>query len=269
MINDRHNSNTELIAQGLGNICSGLFGGIPATGAIARTAANVKNGGRTPISGIVHALVLLLILVVLMPYAAWIPMPVIAAILFMVAYNMCEWRQFVHICNTSPKSDISVLILTFVLTVVFDLVVAIEVGMIVAVLLFMKRMSDVTHVRAWKETDKSERYKNVPTLTEVFEIHGPMFFATSDMFTSLPLKDDTKILIIRMRNVPALDASAMRSLTGIYEMCKAKNITLIVSHVNKQPMKVMKKSGFYDTVGSEYFTANIDEALALAENLID
>lgn len=146
MISDRHNSNTELIAQGVGNICSGLFGGIPATGAIARTAANVKNGGRTPVAGMVHAVVLLLILVLLMPYAAWIPMPIIAAILFMVAYNMSEWRRFVSICKTAPKSDIAVLLLTFVLTVVFDLVVAIEVGLLVAVFLFMKRMADVyTH----------------------------------------------------------------------------------------------------------------------------
>lgn len=149
MIDDRHNSNTELIAQGVGNICSGLFGGIPATGAIARTAANVKNGGRSPIAGMVHAAVLLLILVVLMPYAAWIPMPIIAAILFMVAYNMCEWRSFVRICKTAPKSDILVLVVTFALTVVFDLVVAIEVGMLIALAMFMKRMADITHVRAW------------------------------------------------------------------------------------------------------------------------
>ncbi|MBP0963259.1 MAG: sodium-independent anion transporter, partial [Oscillospiraceae bacterium] len=139
MIGDRHNSNTELIAQGVGNICSGLFGGIPATGAIARTAANVKNGGRTPVAGMVHAVVLLLVLVVLMPYAAWIPMPIIAAILFMVAYNMSEWRQFVSICKTATKSDILVLVVTFALTVIFDLVVAIEVGMLIAMLLFMKR----------------------------------------------------------------------------------------------------------------------------------
>ena len=157
MIGDRHDSNTELIAQGAGNICSGLFGGIPATGAIARTAANVKNGGRSPVSGIVHAVVLLLILVLLMPYAAWIPMPIIAAILFMVAYNMSEWRQFVRICRRAPKSDILVLVLTFVLTVIFDLVVAIAVGMIVAVVLFMKRMADVTHVRAWSAADEHSK----------------------------------------------------------------------------------------------------------------
>lgn len=268
MIDDRHNSNTELIAQGAGNICSGLFGGIPATGAIARTAANVKNGGRTPISGIVHALVLLLILVVLMPYAAWIPMPVIAAILFIVAYNMSEWRQFVHICKTSPKSDITVLILTFVLTVVFDLVVAIEVGMVVTVLLFMKRMSDVTHVRKWSE-EVGGRFKQKPAETEVIEIHGPMFFATSDKFADVSLKEGTKVLILRMHNVPALDASAMRSLISIHNICKDKNITLVISHANVQPLSVMKKSGFYESVGSNNFVANIDEALILAENLCD
>ncbi len=153
MISSRHNSNTELIAQGAGNICSAMFGGIPATGAIARTAANVKNGGRTPIAGMVHAVVLLLILVVLMPYAALIPMPIIAAILFMVAYNMSEWRHFADICKTAPKSDIIVLVITFVLTVVFDLVVAIEVGMLLAAFLFMKRMAEVTEVRKWTDVE--------------------------------------------------------------------------------------------------------------------
>lgn len=268
MINDKHNSNTELIAQGLGNICSGLFGGIPATGAIARTAANVKNGGRTPIAGIVHALVLLLILVVLMPYAAWIPMPIIAAILFMVAYNMCEWRQFVKICKTAPKSDILVLVTTFVLTVVFDLVVAIEVGMLIAVVLFMKRMADVARIRTWKDnTEDSERLKNIPENTEVVEFEGPMFFASSETFSSIAIKENTKTVIIRMRNVPALDATAMRSLFDILETCKKSDITLILSHANEQPLSVMKKSGFYDEAGEKNFLPNIDEALEYAENL--
>ncbi len=268
MINDKHNSNTELIAQGLGNICSGLFGGIPATGAIARTAANVKNGGRTPVAGIVHALVLLLILVVLMPYAAWIPMPIIAAILFMVAYNMCEWRQFVKICKTAPKSDILVLVTTFVLTVVFDLVVAIEVGMLIAVVLFMKRMADVARIRTWKEnTDDSERLKDIPEGTEVIEFEGPMFFASSETFASIAIKENTKTVIIRMRNVPALDATAMRSLFDILETCKKSDITLILSHTNEQPLSVMKKAGFYDEAGAQNFLPNIDEALAYAEKL--
>ena len=193
MLKDKHNSNTELIAQGVGNIFSGLFGGIPATGAIARTAANVKNGGKTPIAGIIHALVLLLVLVVLMPYAAWIPMPVIAAILFMVAYNMCEWRQFVDICKTAPKSDITVLVLTFILTVVFDLVVAIEFGLLAAAFLFIKRMVDVTYIRPWtyvdeKNVSEENRLKPVPPKTQVYEIDGPMFFATSDKIASIPIK---------------------------------------------------------------------------------
>ena len=273
MINDKHNSNTELIAQGAGNICSALFGGIPATGAIARTAANVKNGGRTPVSGIVHAIVLLLILVVLMPYAAWIPMPVIAAILFMVAYNMSEWRQFVSIVKTAPKSDISVLILTFVLTVVFDLVVAIEIGLLVAVFLFMKRMADVTNIRPWTKDDQINendggRLKKIPPKTEVYEINGPMFFATSDKVASIPVKAGVSVIIIRMRNIPALDVSALRSLSSVYEHCQKRKIRVLFSHVNEQPLSVMKKSGFYDLVGEKNFCENIDVALAVAETHI-
>ena len=270
MINDRHNSNTELIAQGVGNICSGLFGGIPATGAIARTAANVKNGGRTPVAGIVHAVVLLLILVVLMPYAAWIPMPIIAAILFMVAYNMCEWRQFVKICKTAPKSDILVLVVTFVLTVVFDLVVAIEVGMLIAVILFMKRLADVAHIRTWSEKpheNDSERLKEIPPHTEVVEFEGPMFFASAEKFSRIPMGEDIRVIILRMRNVPALDATAMRSLNEIYSICKHSGRTLLLSHTNEQPLSVMKKAGFIDKVGEDHFLANIDEALAYAEKI--
>ena len=272
MIGDRHNSNTELIAQGAGNIMSGLFGGIPATGAIARTAANVKNGGRTPVAGMVHALVLLLILVVLMPYAAWIPMPIIAAILFMVAYNMSEWRHFVHVCKTAPKSDILVIVMTFVLTVVFDLVVAIEVGMVASAILFMKRMSDVTHIRPWTKADEMKesdagRLKNIPADTAVFELDGPMFFATSDKFASIPVREGDKVVILRMRNVPALDVSAMRSLEAIHRVCAEKEMTLILSHVNEQPLSVMKKSGFYDAVGEKNFAENIDAALEMAAEI--
>ena len=272
MIKDKHNSNTELIAQGVGNICSGLFGGIPATGAIARTAANVKNGGRTPIAGIVHAAVLLLILVVLMPYAAWIPMPVIAAILFMVAYNMSEWKRFVKICKTAPKSDILVLVATFVLTVAFDLVVAIEVGMILSLVLFMKRMSDVARIRTWTDGEDnsapdSERLKAVPKHTAVIEFDGPMFFASSEKFNSIPVKEGVTTIILRMRNVPALDITAMRALNDIYSTCNAKGLRLILSHTNEQPLSVMKKSGFFERVGEENFLPNIDEALAYAEEL--
>ena len=271
MIKDKHNSNTELIAQGVGNICSGLFGGIPATGAIARTAANVKNGGRTPVAGIVHAAVLLLVLVVLMPYAAWIPMPVIAAILFMVAYNMCEWRQFVKICKTAPKSDIIALVVTFVLTVVFDLVVAIAVGMIIAVVLFMKRMADVANIRTWSKGGEnapdSDRLKEIPEHTTVIEFEGPMFFASSEKFNSITFEEGVKTVILRMRNVPALDSTAMRALNEIYSTCKKSDLTLILSHTNEQPLSVMKKAGFYDEVGEENFLPNIDEALAYAEKI--
>ncbi len=267
MINDKHDSNTELIAQGVGNIFSGLFGGIPATGAIARTAANVKNGGRTPISGIVHAIVLLLILVVLMPYAAWIPMPVIAAILFMVAYNMSEWRHFVRICKASPKSDIIVLVVTFALTVIFDLVVAIEIGMLIAVILFMKRSGDVTYIRSWDEAD-SGRMKQTPDGTMVLEIDGPMFFATADKFSALAIEEGTKVLIVRMRNVPLLDTSGMRAMRSILATCKKENVQLLISHANQQPFAVMQKDGFVHELGIDYFVANIDEALEKASELV-
>ncbi len=267
MINDRHNSNTELIAQGVGNICSGLFGGIPATGAIARTAANVKNGGRSPISGIVHALVLLLILVVLMPLAAWIPMPIIAAILFMVAYNMCEWRSFVKLCRTAPATDILVLVVTFVLTVVFDLVVAIAVGMVLAVVLFMKRMADNTSVRTWTRDSGNEnsRLKPIPDRVTVLEIDGPMFFASADKFSDLTFEDDTKVVILRMHDVPALDATATRNLFSVLNNCKEKEITLLLAHVGDQPLAVMKRAGFVSALGEENIFPNIDEALKAAE----
>lgn len=273
MVNSRHRSNMELIAQGVGNIGSALFGGIPATGAIARTAANVKNGGRTPISGIVHALVLLLILVILMPYAALIPMPTIAAILFMVAYNMCQWRPFVHLLKTAPKSDIAVLVITFILTVVFDLVVAIEVGMVMACLLFMKRMSDESGVAGWKyvddEDDKdSMELRQVPKEIRVYEITGPLFFGISDEITRIGVKEYTKCLVIRMRGVPALDASAMHALEQLYESCSKKGISMVFSHVNEQPRHTMEKAGFIKAVGEDNFAPHIDLALERANEII-
>ncbi len=272
MVNSRHRSNMELVAQGIGNLGSALFGGIPATGAIARTAANVKNGGRTPISGMVHSIVLLLILVVLMPYAGLIPMPTIAAILFMVAYNMSEWRKFVRLCKTAPKSDILVLVLTFVLTVMFDLVVAIEVGMVLTAILFMKRMSDVTEVEGWKYVDDendpdSMTLREVPKHTIVYEISGPLFFGAADKILNISLKEKDKILILRMRSVNALDATAMHSLEQLYEKCKKKNMTLILSHVNEQPMRTIKKAGFDKLVGEDNFCAHIDDALKRAGDL--
>ena len=272
MVNSKHRSNMELIAQGAGNITSALFGGIPATGAIARTAANVKNGGRTPIAGMVHSVTLLLVLVVLMPYATLIPMPTIAAILFMVAYNMSEWREFVHLLRTAPKSDITVLVLTFVLTVVFDLVVAIEFGMILAAMLFMKRMSDVTEVEGWTYVDPEDDPDNiglkaVPKDTFVYEISGPMFFGAADKIMKISLKDTHKCIILRMRSVNAIDATAMHSLEQLQEKCAKKNITLILSHVNDQPRRIMEKAGFIEKIGSEFFCAHIDDALAKAESL--
>ncbi|MBQ8764841.1 MAG: STAS domain-containing protein [Clostridia bacterium] len=268
MTNTKHRSNAELVAQGVGNMGSALFGGIPATGAIARTAANIKNGGTTPIAGMVHAVVLLLVLVFLMPYASFIPMPTIAAILFIVAYNMCQWRPFVHLCKTAPKSDIAVLVLTFVLTVVFDLVIAIEVGFVLACLLFMKRMSDETGVIGWKyveeDTDDSEKLRVLPKEIRVYEITGPLFFGVADVLAKISTKEFTKCLIIRMRSVPAIDVTAMNAMEELYTKCTEKGIKVIFSHVNDQPMRVMDKAGFVEKVGRQNFCEHIDSAIALA-----
>lgn len=272
MVNKKHRSNTELIGQGLGNISSALFGGIPATGAIARTAANVKNGGRTPVSAMVHAVVLLLVLVVLMPYASWIPMPAIAAILINVAYNMCQYKQFTHIVKTSPKSDILVLVATFLLTIIFDLVVAIEFGVIAACVLFMKRMSDETTIESWKYTeDENEDAENlelriVPEYISVYELNGPLFFAVVGEISKMHPKEETKCIILRMRSVTSVDTDALHSLESFVNKCHKKDIQVIFSHVNSQPMKAMKKSGLYDLVGKENFCINIDKALKKAES---
>ena len=273
MINGKHRSNMELAAQGAGNIASALFGGIPATGAIARTAANVKNGGRTPVAAMIHAVVLVLILIILMPYAAMIPMPAIAAILFMVAYNMCQWRTFTELVKTAPKSDIAVLILTFLLTIVFDLVIAIEIGLLVAVLLFMKRMSDVTEVHSWKyaedeEEAEREKLRKLSPHINVYEISGPLFFGAADVIGRIAVKDHAKCLILRMRSVPALDSTALNAMTDLYKNCEKRGITLILSHVNQQPMKVMEKAGFAQKVGQENFCENIDRAIKRAEELV-
>jgi sulfate permease, SulP family len=282
MIGSKHRSNMELIAQGAGNIFSSLFGGIPATGAIARTAANVKNGGRTPIAGMVHAVALFLILVVLMPYAALIPMPTIAAILFMVAYNMSEWREFVNLLKKSPKSDIMVLVATFALTVIFDLVVAIEVGILMAAILFMKRMADVADVQSWKyveddivdddlaDDDLAEynRMKKVPKHTLVYEINGPMFFGAADKFMNISLDSHVKVVVLRMRSVPAMDVNALHALLNVWKSCKKKHIILILSHVQEQPFHMMQKAGFDQQIGEENICENIDKALERAELLV-
>lgn len=303
MIGGKHRSNTELVAQGAGNIVSALFGGIPATGAIARTAANIKNGGRTPVAGMVHAGVLLLILVILMPYASWIPMPTIAAILFMVAYNMCQWRTFARLAKTAPKSDIAVLVITFFLTVVFDLVVAIEVGMVLSCLLFMKRMSDEMGVRSWLHVEEVEEQKReeeeasrgakrtmsveeaqlkaaaeeinpaklrqIPMELAVYELTGPLFFGAADCINQIEVNEVTRCLILRMRAVPAADSTAMNSMTALCERCKKNGVTLILSHVNEQPMRAMEKAGFVDLVGRENFCRNIEEALDHADKVLE
>ena len=273
MVGSKHRSNMELIAQGTANIGSAFFGGIPATGAIARTAANVKNGGRTPIAGMVHSVVLVVILVVLMPYASLIPMPTIAAILFIVAYNMCGWRNIRNTVKTAPKSDIAVLFVTLILTVVFDLVIAIGVGMVMAALLFMKRMADVTEAHAWVDVDDEDTdpdnilLKKIPKNTRVFEINGPMFFAATDKYKYVLSDKDIDVLCIRMRNVPAIDATGVEALMRIVKRCERHNVKVVFSHVNEQPMKVMKKAGFVEKVGEKNFCDHIDTALARAEEI--
>ncbi len=271
MTGARHNSNMELVAQGVGNAASALLGGIPATGAIARTAANIKNGGRSPVAGMVHAGVLLLVLVLLMPYAALIPMPCIAAILFQVAYNMSGWRTVVKVVKRSPKSDVAVLAATFLLTVVFDLVVAIVVGLSLACLLFMKRMADVAVVKEWEYVEDTGdglgRMKPVPSHVMVYEISGPMFFGAADKIPHLEPTGGRNVLILRMRSVPAMDITALNSLQRLYEECRDQGIAVIFSHVNEQPLAVFRKSGLFEAVGAENFAPNIDAALARAAEL--
>ena len=274
MIGSKHRPNIELIAQGVANIGSACFGGIPATGAIARTAANIKNGGRTPIAGMVHSVTLVIVVVFLMPYAKLIPMPCIAAILFQVAYNISGWRGFVKQIKSSPKSDILVLLITFALTVIFDLVVAIEVGVVLAALLFMRRMSDVTQVEGWKDVDPendpdSISLRVIPKHTLVYEISGPMFFATAGKLLQISPKDDTRVLVIRMRSVSTIDATAMHNLELLQESCERRGVQLVMSHVNAQPMQVMQKAGFFSKIGADNFCPHIDDALTRAEALVE
>lgn len=273
MINGKHRSDMEHVAQGAGNIASALFGGIPATGAIARTAANIKNGGKTPIAGMVHSITLVIVLVVLMPYAGMIPMPTIAAILFIVAYNMCQWRTFLNLVKTAPKSDVIVLVTSFVLTVIFDLVVAIEVGMVLACLLFIKRMSEETKVNGWTYVDEDtpdvdEHLQKLPLQIRVYEISGPLFFGAASVIEEIAVKDFTTCLVLRMRSVPALDSTALNALKDLVQVCKSKGITIVFSHVNDQPMKVMEKAGFIELVGKVNFQPSISAALDRAEEVI-
>lgn len=274
MIGSKHRPNMELIAQGCANIGSALFGGIPATGAIARTAANVRNGGRTPVAGMVHSIVVLVIIVALMPFASLIPMPTMAAILFIVAYNMCGWRNIRNMFKTAPKSDIFVLVVTVVLTVVFDLVVAIGVGMVLAAILFMKRMADVTEAHAWVDIDDEDTdidnilRKKIPPHTRVYEINGPMFFAASERFRYMLDDTDISVLIIRMRNVPAIDSAGVEALSQIVKRCERENVKVVFSHVNEQPMHAMQKAGLAAKVGDDNFCSHIDTALIRAAELV-
>ena len=275
MIGGHHRSNAELVGQGVGNIMSALFGGIPATGAIARTAANVKNGGRTPVAGMVHAVTLLLILLFLMPYASLIPMSTLAAILIMVGYNMSGWKTVVRMVRKAPKSDTAVLLITLILTVFFDLVVAIEFGMILASFLFLKHMADAAGVRQWVERNyldeisENTDLKQVPKNTTVYEIFGALFFGAANDFLNVVHEEGKNVLIFRMRNVPAMDISGLEALEEALETCHKRGMTLVLSHVNEQPMKVMEKAGFIEKIGRENICDNIDKALERAGKLAE
>jgi len=270
MINSRTNSSAELFAQGLANIVLGIFGCIPATGGVARGVQSAKNGARTPIAAIVHSVCLFLFLVLLMPLIRLVPLCVLAAILIVVSYNMLNVKVLLGYLK-APKSDLIVLVISCVLTFAFDLVFAIEVGMVLSAGLFMKRMSDVTNVSAWKEVPDESRYdidfKVVPKGTAVYEITGPLFFGAADVLKKIVVDEHKKCLIIRMRSVGTIDATALNYLDVLYEDCKNKEVQLILSHANEQPLMAMKKAGFFDKVGEENFCPNIDAALKRAAQL--
>lgn len=285
MIGKKHNSNVELIAQGIANIVAALFGGIPATGAIARTAANVKNGGRTPIAGMIHAVVLLLIMIVFMPLAKLIPMATLSAILIVVAYNMSEWRSFKSLLK-STKSDAVVLLVTFGMTVVFDLVIAIEIGMVIAMFLFVKRMSESTQIsnvnhnytNIFCENDEYDETKSFNDGTHiglknkimVYEITGPLFFGMANTFLDImnEVKNNTNVLVLKMKNVPNMDATAYNALKRIEERCQKKGIVLLFACVNKQPLKLLKTSGSFVDIDKNTFFDSVKSAVAYADNII-
>lgn len=278
VIGDRHDSNTELVAQGIANFVSPIFGGIPATGAIARTMTNINNGGRSPIAGIVHAIVLLLILLFLMPLAKYIPMACLAGVLVIVSYNMSGWRVFKGLLK-NPKADVVVLLITFFLTVIFDLTVAIEVGLVIACVLFMKRVMETTQISVItdeidpnKESDLEvhEEHLIIPNGVEVYEINGPYFFGIATKFEEImaSLGDRPKIRIIRMRKVPFIDSTGIHNLTTLCEMSQKENIHIILSGVNPQVHNVLEKSGFYELLGKENICSNINEALEVARREI-
>ncbi len=274
VIGDRHDSNTELIAQGIANFVSPIFGGIPATGAIARTMTNINNGGKSPVAGIVHAVVLLLILLFLMPLAQYIPMACLAGVLVIISYNMSGWRVFKGLLK-NPKSDVTVLLITFFLTVIFDLTVAIEVGLVIACVLFMKRVMETTQISVItdeidpnKESDLEvhEEHLIIPSGVEVYEINGPYFFGIATKFEEIMarLGDRPKIRIIRMRKVPFIDSTGIHNLTTLCEMSQKENIHIILSGVNERVHTVLEKSGFYELLGKENICSNINEALEVA-----
>lgn len=281
VIGDHHNSNTELIAQGVANLASPIFGGIPATGAIARTMTNINNGGRTPIAGIVHAVVLLLIFLFLMPLAKYIPMACLAGVLVVVSYGMSGWRSFLALMK-NPKSDVTVLLITFFLTIIFDLTIAIEVGLIIACLLFMRRMSETTDVHVISneinpdDEDSDMHLGNIEHLTipkgvEVYEINGPYFFGAGNRFEEImaTLGDRPQVRIIRMRKVPFVDSTGIHNLTNLCEMSQKEGIQIVLSGVTKKVHSQLNKAGFYDIVGQDNICSHIDIALDRAKEIIN
>ena len=277
VIGDKHDSNTELIAQGVANMATPLFGGIPATGAIARTMANINNGGKTPVAGMVHAVVLLLILLFLMPLAQYIPMACLAGVLVIVSYNMSGWRTFKALLK-NPKSDVTVLLITFFLTVIFDLTIAIEVGLVIACVLFMRRVMETTEISVIKDEidpnaelpECNDEHLIIPEDVEVYEINGPYFFGIATKFEEIMarLGDRPKVRIIRMRKVPFIDSTGIHNLTSLCEMSQKEKITIVLSGVNEKVHKVLEKSGFYELLGEENICPNINVALERAKMII-
>jgi SulP family sulfate permease len=277
MIRSRHRPNAELIAQGAANVLSPLFGGIPATGAIARTATNVKNGGRTPIAGIVHACVLLLIMLFFGQWAVLIPMPTLAAILIVVAYNMSEWHSFVKILR-SPRSDVTVMVVTFLLTVLIDLTVAIQIGVILSAMFFIRRMAQVSQVNAITrdlqeepdEEDQEAQKLTVPAGVEVFEVYGSLFFGAVEQFTESirTLREKPRVFILETRRLLAIDATGLRALEDLWRDLKAQGTHFLISGVHKQPLFALQQSGLLDQIGEENFCGNLAEALERAAALV-
>lgn len=276
---DKHDSNTELIAQGTANLITPLFGGIPATGAIARTMTNINNGGKTPVAGIIHAIVLLLILLFLMPLAQYIPMACLAGVLVIVSYNMSEWRTFKALLK-NPKSDVTVLLITFFLTIIFDLTIAIKVGLVIACILFMRRVMETTEISVIKdEIDPNdeldiavcEEHLIIPAGVEVYEINGPYFFGIATKFeeTMAQLGDRPKVRIIRMRKVPFIDSTGIHNLTSLCKMSQKEKITIVLSGVNEKVHKTLEKSGFYELLGKQNICPNINVALDRAKEIIN